>query len=81
MVRVFGYSSWESIHVADTPVKCRTTFDGIWDKISNGQIEKLDANLQSSALMPRRRARATAREAEDARRRQAARSREYYEKD
>lgn len=68
--------NWESVCVVDTPAKCQVTFDGIWDTISSRPVEKFYTNLQSVIIGPRRRARASAREAEDARRRQAARSRE-----
>jgi hypothetical protein len=72
--------NWESVCVVDTPGKCRAAFDHIWDDISTRQVEKVYTNLQSIITGPRRTARASAREAETARRQQAAKSRGDQEK-
>jgi hypothetical protein len=68
--------NWESFCVTDTHPKCRDAFDRIWEAIPERQAERHYTDLQSSIIGPRRTARTTVRETEEARRLVATESRQ-----
>ena len=68
--------NWESLYVADTHQTCREAFDAIWETLLQRQAERFYADLQSTAMGPRRTARKIMREAEAGRRASVIASRE-----